>query len=59
VRSALNLAFLSPAIVRAIIDGTLPRGIGLSRLADLPVDWDAQHSALGMEPLSIAPKKAA
>jgi hypothetical protein len=59
VRSALNLVFLSPAIVRAIIQGTLPRGIGLSRLADLPLDWDAQHRALGMQPLSIAPAKAA
>ena len=36
IRMTLSLAFLSPGIVRAIIDGRLPRGIGLTRLADLP-----------------------
>ena len=48
VRMMLNLAFLSPVIIRAVIDGSLPRGIGASGLADLPMDWSEQHRALGL-----------
>ncbi len=47
IRMTLSLAFLSPGIVRAIIDGRLPRGIGLSRLTDLPSSWAKQEAALG------------
>jgi DNA invertase Pin-like site-specific DNA recombinase len=39
VRMILNLAFLSPAIVKAAIDGTLMRGAGLSGMTDLPISW--------------------
>jgi hypothetical protein len=31
----LSLAFLAPEIVKAAIDGRLPRGVGISRLSDL------------------------
>ena len=34
----LSLAFLAPALVQAIADNRFPRGIGLTRLADLPSD---------------------
>ncbi len=47
IRMTLSLAFLSPGIVRAIIDGRLPRGIGLSRLTDLSSSWAEQEAALG------------
>jgi hypothetical protein len=53
VRQTLSLAFLSPAIVKAAIEGRLPRGLGLSRLIDLPMDWSEQHRALGL-PMSGA-----
>jgi site-specific DNA recombinase len=43
----LSLAFLSPKVVQAIIAGRLPRGIGMTALADLPPSWNAQHAALG------------
>ena len=43
VRMMLNLAFLSPALVKAAIDGTLPHGAGLGRLAELPLDWSEQQ----------------
>ena len=48
VRMALSLAFLDPAIVEAAVDGRLPRGFGVSRLADLPMAFADQWSALGL-----------
>lgn len=42
LRMTLPLAFLSPTIVRAAIDGTLPFGTGVMALAELPVDWEQQ-----------------
>jgi len=48
VRMTLSLAHLSPAIVRAIVDGRLPRGIGIRHLADLPASWTEQHRAIGL-----------
>ena len=48
IRMTLSLAFLSPEVVQAIISGRLPRGIGMTGLADLPPSWNAQHAALGV-----------
>ena len=36
VNMTLSLAFLAPEIVKAAIDGRLPRGVGISRLSGLP-----------------------
>lgn len=47
VRLTLNLAFLAPDIVQAAINGTLPGGAGLSRLAQLPPDWQEQLRQIG------------
>jgi site-specific DNA recombinase len=49
VRMTLSLAFLSPDLVKAAIDGRLPRGFGLTRLIDLPMAWSEQWGALGLE----------
>ena len=49
VRMTLTLAFLSPTLVKAIADGTLPHGVGLSVLADAPMDWTQQWGMLGVE----------
>jgi site-specific DNA recombinase len=46
----LSLAFLAPALVQAIAENRLPRGIGLTRLAELPSDWSEQFAALGLQP---------
>jgi site-specific DNA recombinase len=46
----LSLAFLAPHLVKAIVDRRLPRGIGLTRIMDLPADWAEQHRALGLHP---------
>jgi site-specific DNA recombinase len=40
VRMMLGLAFLSPAIVQAAVDGSLPKGVGLTRLSNAPARWD-------------------
>jgi len=53
VRSAsmlLSLAFLAPNLVKAIVERRLPRGIGLTRMMDLPAEWAEQHQALGLHP---------
>lgn len=47
-RMTLSLAFLAPDIVKAAVDGTLPRGFGMSRLMDLPASWAAQRRTLGL-----------
>lgn len=44
VRMTLNLAFLSPKLVQAAVDGTLPSGLGIIRLTDMPSEWQAQIS---------------
>jgi site-specific DNA recombinase len=48
VRSMITLAFLAPDIVQAIIDGKLPRGLGISQMTDLPADWTEQRRQLGI-----------
>jgi site-specific DNA recombinase len=37
IRRTISLAFLCPALVKAAIDGQLPRGFGVKRLMDLPM----------------------
>jgi len=49
IRMTLSLAFLSPDLVKAAIDGRLPRGFGLTRLIDLPIAWSDQWGALGLK----------
>jgi hypothetical protein len=48
VGRTLNLAFLSPAITRAIVRGEQPPGLRLTDLlnADIPLSWDAQNAML-------------
>jgi site-specific DNA recombinase len=46
VRIRLGLAFLSPAIVQAAVDGTLPRGCGVAQCLDLPNSWSEQWHLL-------------
>jgi DNA invertase Pin-like site-specific DNA recombinase len=48
VNMTISLAFLAPDLVRAAIDGRLPRGIGVTRLRDAPVEWSRQHAMLGL-----------
>jgi site-specific DNA recombinase len=49
IRMTLSLAFLSPTLVKAAIEGRLSRGFGVKRLMDLPMAWSDQWSALGLK----------
>ena len=45
LRHRMPLAFVSPRIVTAIMDGTAPAGLTVTKLADnLPDSWAAQNS---------------
>jgi site-specific DNA recombinase len=48
VNLTLSLAFLAPDLVKAAIDGALPHGMGVARLADLPAEWSRQRRILGL-----------
>jgi site-specific DNA recombinase len=48
VNMTISLAFLAPSLVKAAVEGRLPRGVGLTRLIDAPAEWDRQHRILGL-----------
>jgi DNA invertase Pin-like site-specific DNA recombinase len=48
VAMTISLAFLSPEVVQAAVDGRLPRGAGLKTLTEPPLTWLQQHQALGI-----------
>jgi site-specific DNA recombinase len=48
VNMTISLAFLAPKLVKAAIEGRLPHGMGVARLADLPPDWCKQRQMLGL-----------
>jgi hypothetical protein len=50
VNMTISLAFLAPDLVRAAVEGRLPRGIGVERLRDAPPQWSRQFEALGLNP---------
>jgi site-specific DNA recombinase len=50
VNLTLSLAFLAPNLVKAAVEGRLPRGIGVERLRDAPAEWSRQFEALGLNP---------
>ena len=49
IRMTLSLAFLAPNIVKAAVEGRLPRGYGPKRLVDLPMAWPEQWRVLELE----------
>jgi site-specific DNA recombinase len=50
VNMAISFAFLAPNLVKAAVEGRLPRGIGIERLRDPPTEWSRQFEALGLNP---------
>jgi hypothetical protein len=50
VNMTISLAFLAPNLVKAAVEGRLPRGIGVERLRDAPTEWHRQFEALGLNP---------
>jgi hypothetical protein len=61
VNMTISLAFLARDLVKATIEGRLPRGMGVARLYDMPAEWSRQHQILGptsaaariVEPISL------
>jgi site-specific DNA recombinase len=49
IRMTLSLAFIAPEIVKAAVEGRLPRGFGLKRLVDLPMAWPDQWRTLALQ----------
>jgi len=49
----ISLAFLAPDLVKAAIEGRLPRGMGVARLCDLPAEWSRQHQMFGLTPSEV------
>jgi site-specific DNA recombinase len=50
VNLTLSLAFLAPRLVKAAVEGRLPRGINIERLRDLDGAWSRQFVYLGLDP---------
>ena len=50
VNLTLSLAFLSPQLVKAAVEGRLPRGINIERLRDPDPSWTRQFRELGLDP---------
>jgi hypothetical protein len=47
-KATISLAFLAPSLVKAAIEGQLPRGMGVTRLRDAPAEWSRQYAMLGL-----------
>jgi len=50
VNLTLSLAFLAPQLVKAAVEGRLPRGINIERLRDPHAEWNRQFQELGLDP---------
>jgi len=50
INMTLSLAFLSPTLVKAAVEGRLPRGIGVEQLRELPLEWEGQLETLDLTP---------
>jgi site-specific DNA recombinase len=50
VNMTISLAFLAPDLVKAAVEGRLPRGIGVERLREAPAEWSRQFETLGLNP---------
>ena len=48
VNMTISMAFIAPALVKAAVEGRLPRGIGVATLRDAPAEWSLQFQRLGL-----------
>jgi len=51
VNLTISMAFLAPALVKAAVQGRLPRGVGVASLRDAPAEWSQQFKRLGLTPV--------
>jgi hypothetical protein len=45
---AISMAFIAPGLIKAAIEGRLPRGIGVASLREAPAEWSLQFERLGL-----------
>jgi DNA invertase Pin-like site-specific DNA recombinase len=57
IHMLISLAFVAPDIIEALIEGKLPRGIGITKLVDLSPNWSDQREVLGVAKLSSGETK--
>ena len=50
VNMTISLAFVAPGLVKAAVEGRLPRGIGVANLREPPAEWSLQYQRLGLTP---------
>ena len=48
VSRTISMAFLAPVLVKAALEGSLPRGVGIANLRDAPAEWSRQLERLGL-----------
>jgi hypothetical protein len=48
VNMTISMAFIAPGLVKAAIEGRLPRGIGVAALREAPAEWSLQFERLGL-----------
>jgi DNA invertase Pin-like site-specific DNA recombinase len=48
VNMTISMAFIAPGLVKAAVEGRLPRGIGVAALRDAPAEWSLQFQRLGL-----------
>lgn len=53
VNMTISMAFIAPSLVKAAVEGRLPRGIGIANLRDAPAEWSQQCERLGFDPTLI------
>jgi hypothetical protein len=56
VNMTISLAFIAPTLVKAAVEGRLPRGIGVAALRDPPAEWSLQFARLGLAPQRTTPR---
>jgi len=50
VNISVSLAFLVPSLIKAAVEGRLPRRVGIERLRDPLTEWSRQFETLGLNP---------
>jgi site-specific DNA recombinase len=48
VNMTISMAFIAPGLVKAAVEGRLPRGLGVAALRDMPAEWSLQFERLGL-----------
>jgi len=50
VNMTISLAFIAPGLVKAVVEGRLPREVGVANLREPPAEWSLQYQRLGLTP---------